>query len=96
MLQPPLVGDCMHNYQVYESSSDKRRVALSDDIDRCHVGRPTAGAPAFGVKLVGLPPRLGLNVLLCARTGRIFRIIFEWIDCDRQAAIERLHPRLTL
>jgi hypothetical protein len=86
----------MHNYQVYESSSDRRRVALSDDLDRRHVGRPTAGAPGFGVKLVGLPARLGLNVLLCVRTGRIFRILFEWIDGDRQAMIERLHPRLTL
>ena len=96
MLQSPFAGDCMHNYQVYESSSDRRRVALSDDLDRCHVGRPTAGAPGFGVKLVGLPARLGLNVLRCVRTGRIFRILFEWIDGDRQAMIERLHPRLTL
>jgi hypothetical protein len=88
--------DSMHNYQVYEASTDKSQIALSDDVDRCHVGRPTADAPAFGAKLVGPSPRLGLSVLLCVQTGRIFRIIFELIDSDRQSTIERLHPRLTL
>lgn len=85
----------MHNYQVYEASTDKRQIALSDDVAHCHVGRIAADAPAVGVKLVGLPPRLGLSVLLCVKTGRVFRIIFEMIHCDRQATIERLHPRLT-
>lgn len=85
----------MHNYQVYEASIDKRQIALSDDTAHCHVGRITADAPAVGVKLVGLAPRLGMGVLLCRRTGRVFRIIFELIHADRQATIERLHPRPT-
>ena len=85
----------MLNYQVYEASTDKRQIALSDDSAHCHVGRVAAAAPAVGLELVGLPPRLGLNVLLCVRTGRVFRIIFEMIHRDRQATIERLHPTLT-
>lgn len=85
----------MHNYRVYEASIDKRQIALSDDIACCHVARITADAPAVGVELVGLPPRLGFSVLLCIRTGRAFRIIFEMIHADRQATLERLHPTVT-
>lgn len=86
----------MHNYQVYEASTDKRQIALLDDGDRCHVGRLTEGVPAYGSTLVGSAPQLGFSVLLCARTGRVFRIIFEMINSDRQTTIEHLHPRLTL
>ena len=85
----------MHNYRVYEARTDKRQIALSDGIARCQVGRSAADATSLGVELGGLPPRLGLSVLLCLDTGRVFCSIFETIDCDRQAMIEPLHPRLT-
>lgn len=85
----------MHNYRVYEAGTDQRQIALSDDIAHCHVGRTAVDAPAVGAKRVGLPPRLGLSMVPCVRTGRVFRVIFEMIHADRQATIERLHPRLT-
>ena len=87
----------MHNYRVYEArtGTDKRQIALSDGIARCQVGRSAADAPPLGVELGGLPARLGLSVLLCVETGRVLRSIVEMIDCDRQATIEPLHPRLT-
>ena len=85
----------MHNYRVYEARTDKRQIALSDGIARCQVGRSAADAPPLGVELGGLPPRRGLSVLPCLDTGGVLPCIFELLDCDRQAAIEPLHPRLT-
>ena len=85
----------MHNYRVYDTSIDKSSIALSDDTARCHVGRITADAPPTGARLIGLPPQLGMCILLCVRSGRVFRVLFEIINSDRQATIERLHPRLT-
>lgn len=85
----------MHNYLVYEASIDKSWIALSDDAAHCHVGRIAADAPPTGARLIGLPPKLGMSILLCVRSGRVFRVLFEMINSDRQATIERLHPKLT-
>ena len=87
----------MHNYRVYEArtGTDKRQIALSDGIARCQVGRSAGDAPPLGVELGGLPARRGLSVLLGLDTGGVLPCIFELIDCDRPAAIEPLHPRLT-
>ncbi len=85
----------MHNYRVYEASIDKSSIALSDDTARCHVGRIATDAPPTGARLIGLPPQLGMSTLLCVRTGRAFRVLFEMINSDKQATGEHLHPRLT-
>jgi hypothetical protein len=85
----------MHNDRVYEASIHKSSIALPDDTARCHVGRITADVPPTGARLIGLPPQLGMRILLRARSGRAFRVLFEMINSDRQATIERLHPRLT-
>ena len=85
----------MHNYRMYEASTDKSLIALSDDTAHCHVGHITADAPPTGARLLGLPPQLGMSILLCVRSGRVFRVLLEMTKSNRQATIERLHPRLT-
>jgi hypothetical protein len=83
------------HYRVFESSHDGTEVALLDTRHRCHIARRAGSMPCVGVDLAGPKPVIGAVALRCMATQRVFELNFVAIDCDRQRALERLHPTIT-
>ncbi len=86
----------MHKFQVFESSRQGAEIALMDSEGQCHIARTSGSAPPVGAELDGPRGGLGQVRLQCTTTGRMFQVAFVEQNLDRQASIERLHPRLTV
>jgi hypothetical protein len=52
------------------------------------VARPIRDVPEVGTSLKGPRPQEGFGMLLCARTDKAFKVIFEQVDCDAPAIAE--------
>lgn len=71
----------MNPYRVVESRPDEKRLALrSSNSGRYHLVRVLNALPAEGVTLHGDRPHLGFGLLLCKRSGEVYRVIFESIN----------------
>jgi hypothetical protein len=79
----------MH-YRVAFASPDARAIAVRDAYGRCHVARSTLDLPAVGSELHGAQPILGFCILAGPSTRQFFRVTFELVGCDSQAAQRRL------
>ena len=75
----------MHHYRVTENRAEDNRLALRDSHGKCHIAKAMNDMPAFGTDLQGSVPGLGFRVLMCRRTDKAFKVIFEKIDCDTSA-----------
>ena len=74
------LGAKMHKYRVIECKADESRLALQCGSGRFHVTRALNALPAPGSILNGDKPHLGFGLLLCSRSGALYRVIFESID----------------
>ena len=70
----------MHKYRVVERWPDGSRIELRCQTGRYHVARVLSGTPAANATLIGDKPHLGFGLLACSLSGRIFRVIFEFIS----------------
>ncbi len=70
----------MHKYRVVQCDAGERRLALQCGSGRFHVTRALNALPAPGAILNGDKPHLGFGILLCPKSGAVFRVIFESID----------------
>jgi hypothetical protein len=80
----------MHRYRVIDTHAESGLIALSESAGAHHVARATAGLPDVGVELHGTRATVGFNVLRCVSTARMFRVIFEQVDCGQPPALEQL------
>ena len=85
----------MHRFHVYEACTKGLEIALTDATGRCHIARTSGPPPPFGTELDGPLGNSGLERFKCMTTGKLFRVAFVELNCDRQATIERLHPQVT-
>jgi hypothetical protein len=69
----------MHCYFV--TAVGQRSITLHDSAGRFHRVRATGVVPEVGTPLLGSLPGLGFRVLLCPAADRMFRVIFEELDC---------------
>jgi hypothetical protein len=70
----------MHTYNVVESWARKSRLGLRCQVGRYHLARALHGSPSTGMRLNGARPHLGFGVLVCPKSGALFRVIFELIN----------------
>jgi hypothetical protein len=75
----------MHEYRVIDSTTDKKRCVLKCHTGRYHVARMLNFMPPAETSLRGHKPHLGFDILLCAASGAVFRVIFESINGDGAA-----------
>ncbi|MBU6257616.1 MAG: hypothetical protein KGL18_02280 [Burkholderiales bacterium] len=85
----------MLRLKVYEASADSAEIALLDAEGRCYIARTLSQPPAVGTMLAGRALHLGRCIVVSDPGRRRYRIDVIEIDCDRQRAIERLHPFVT-
>lgn len=73
----------MPSFDVYAATADGQQVALRDSYGRLHLARPTdERTPRIGTLLEGGPVGRGFQLLLCVRTGQIYRFIVEKLDAE--------------
>ena len=77
----------MNPYRVVESRPDEKRLALRSGSGRFHLIRALNALPAEGAILHGDRPHLGFGLLLCRRSGDVYRVIFESIN-NRELAFD--------
>ena len=70
----------MQKYRVVDIWTPERRLALRCGAGRFHLARSLGVLPNSGAVLNGDSPHLGFGLLLCPRSGTIFRVIFESIS----------------
>ena len=70
----------MHKYRVAERWSDDRRLTLQCSAGRYHVARVMSVLPEVDATLEGFKPHLGFGMLVCRRSGAMYRLIFEAIN----------------
>lgn len=79
-------------YFVLDACAADRQVALYDSFGRYHLARVLAALPAIGTELRGSPPFPGFSLRDTSRTGEVFEVILEVVDCGRDSALRRLPP----
>ena len=72
----------MQTYRVVDARVPEDCVALKDGDGRYHLARSLKQPPLAGTALTGAAPHLGFDVLQCAESGRMFRVIFEAINSE--------------
>ncbi len=85
----------MHRFRVYEASIQREEIAVMDKAGQCHVARTSGLAPPIGTELDGPLGNRGFERFQCMATGKMFRVAFVELNCERQATLERLHPQIT-
>lgn len=75
----------MAHYRVADARS--QTVTLVDGVGRRHVARALHGVPAEGALLHGPQPVAGFAILSDAMTRDLCRVIFEQVDCGRDAPL---------
>ena len=80
----------MYQYRLVECWADGTRCVLRCDRGRYHASRSLNAVPPVDVPLRGDRPHLGFGILVCARSGAIFRMIFESIN---EAQLESIPGR---
>ncbi|MDE2368505.1 MAG: hypothetical protein KGN16_05985 [Burkholderiales bacterium] len=86
----------MLRLKVYEASAEGTEIALLDAEGRCHIARTLGHAPAVGTMVLGRSMHLGRIIVVSEPGRRRYRLDVVEVDCDRQHAIERLHPFVTI
>jgi len=71
----------MHRYRVTDIGAEDAKIALHDSAGKRHIAIAMKEVPAVGTDLQGSVPGLGFRVLQCPLSDRMFRVIFEQIDC---------------
>lgn len=72
----------MAHYRVSHATS--HNITLEDEAGRHHVARALHSSLPVGAELHGPRPVPGFALLSNASTLRIYRVIFEQIDCSRE------------
>ena len=67
----------MQKYRVVERRAEQSRMTVRCGAGRYHVARALSLLPELDQGLEGNHPHLGFGILLCQKTGEIFRVIFE-------------------
>lgn len=82
----------MSSYTVLDATPllSGQALCLRDEEGRYHVVRTTAEVPEIGLRLKGQRPRLGLELLVGASTGQVFRVVFEALNCGQRGALSLL------
>ena len=70
----------MYQYCIVECWADGIRCVLRCNRGRYHAARTLNAVPPVDLPLRGDRPHLGFGILVCVRTGAIFRMIFESIN----------------
>lgn len=70
----------MQQYRVVERWVEVKQCVLQCNSGRYHVARVLNVMPPAEAALGGSKPHLGFDILVCAGSGAIFRVIFESID----------------
>lgn len=81
----------MHRFVVASTQALGRLIALCDAEGHFHVARTNMGTPPVGVKLTGNNPTLGFGLLLGESLDKVYRVTFEQVHCEHQAAMRSLH-----
>jgi hypothetical protein len=80
----------MYQFQVTDAHSEARLITLRDGSGLHHIARATAAMPSVGTVLHGVDPVSGFQFLLCVATTRVYRVIFEQINCGEDLSLTRL------
>ena len=70
----------MQKYRVVDIWTQERRLALRCSAGRFHLARSLGVLPHAGDMLDGDNAHLGFSLLICPKSGTIFRVIFESIS----------------
>ena len=70
----------MQKYRVVDIWTQERRLALRCSAGRFHLARALGVLPNAGDMLDGDNAHLGFSLLICPKSGTIFRVIFESIS----------------
>ena len=70
----------MQKYRVVDIWTQERRLALRCSAGRFHLARSLGVLPNSGDMLDGDNAHLGFSLLICPKSGTIFRVIFESIS----------------
>ena len=81
----------MANFIVLDVSEERRRVALQDREGRYHVARAMAELPEVGAYLDGAYAAEGPSMLVALRTGQVYRLLVEALNCGQLETFDRLH-----
>lgn len=81
----------MANFIVLDVSGERRRVALLDREGRYHVARAMAELPEVGAYLDGAYAVEGPSMLVALRTGQVYRLLVEALNCGQLETFDRLH-----
>ena len=74
----------MAHYRVSQTS--RETLTLQDASGRRHRARPLHDLPPMGAEFHGPHPAPGFAILSDAATRRLWRVIFEQVDCGHEAA----------
>jgi hypothetical protein len=80
----------MYQFKVTDAHTEARLIALRDSSGFHHIARATAAMPSVGTVLHGVDPVSGFQFLLCASTTRVYRVIFEQINCGPEKSLTSL------
>jgi hypothetical protein len=82
-------------YTVLDSRADPAGcwIYLQDSSGARHLARVTAEAPQSGAELHGGLPILGLAAL-ASRSGQVYQINFETVNCSQVKALNCLHGEI--
>jgi hypothetical protein len=69
----------MHKYRVVDRCAEESRLTLQCDAGHYHLTRALSVFPPADATLEGAKPHLGFDLLLCPKSGAVFRVIFESI-----------------
>ena len=86
----------MLRLKVWEASAEGAEIAMLDGDGRCHVARTLGPTPTVGTTVLGRSMHLGRIIVVSDPGRRRYRLDIVEVDCDRQHAIERLHPFVTI
>lgn len=81
----------MYHYRRVEARMDGMRCTLRCNRGRYHIARALNALPPADVPLRGDTPHLGFGMLVCLKSGAVYRVIFESIN-DAQMAPDPERP----
>ena len=77
-------GMGVNRYEVIDHSTIGPEVALRDQAGRFHIAQTATERPLVGTELTGAQAKPGFDTLLSTRTGQMYRVIFDLVDCSRR------------
>ncbi len=81
-----------HKYNVIGRWVENSRLELRCSRGQYHVARGLSALPDANATLQGDKPHLGFGILICPKSGAIFRVIFESISNSARPPVPKSLP----